>query len=103
MASARRTEAKSKENIGYGPFAGVDYNLTLCPLQSRLQHIYHGGQPYARVDFIPQSGTLDLASERELEDGGGGGLPIQFQLQLKTSYSLYILTPRVFDRDSVNF
>ncbi len=48
----------------------VDYNLTLCPLQSRVQHIYHG-QPharvdlnpiYARVDFIPQSGTSDLAS-----------------------------------------
>jgi len=29
--------------------------------QSRLQHIYRG-QPYARVDYIPQSGTLDLAS-----------------------------------------
>jgi hypothetical protein len=42
-------------------YARVDYNLTLCPLQSRLQHIYHG-QPYARVDFITQSGTLDLAS-----------------------------------------
>jgi hypothetical protein len=26
------------------------YNLTLCPLWTRLQHIYHG-QPYARVDF----------------------------------------------------
>jgi hypothetical protein len=35
-----------------GPNAGVDINLTLCPLQSRLQHIYHGN-PYARVDFIP--------------------------------------------------
>ncbi len=43
------------------PYAGVDYNLSLCPLQSRLQHIHHG-QPYARVDFIPQSGTFDLAS-----------------------------------------
>ncbi len=44
-----------------GPCAGVHYNLTLCTLQSRLRHIYHG-QPYARVvDFIPQSGTLDLA------------------------------------------
>jgi hypothetical protein len=40
------------------------------PVQSRLQHIYHG-QPYARVDlntysrvdFILQSGTLDLASD----------------------------------------
>ncbi len=27
--------------------------LTLCPLQSRLQHIYHG-QPYARVDLNPR-------------------------------------------------
>jgi hypothetical protein len=35
-----------------GPYAGVDYNLTLCPLQSRLQHIYHG-QQYARVDLNP--------------------------------------------------
>jgi hypothetical protein len=33
------------------PYTGVDYNLTLCPLQSRLQHIFHG-QPYARIDFI---------------------------------------------------
>jgi hypothetical protein len=30
----------------------VDYNLTLCPFQSRLQHIYLG-QPYARVDPKP--------------------------------------------------
>jgi hypothetical protein len=36
-----------------GPYAGVDYdNLTLCALQSRLQHIYHG-QPYTRVDLNP--------------------------------------------------
>ena len=47
-----------------GPYAGVDYNLTLCPLQSRLQHIYHG-QPYARVGFFPQLGTLDLAQCRQ--------------------------------------
>ncbi len=39
-----------------GPYAGVDYNLNLCPLQSRLQNIYHG-QPYARVDLnsVPES------------------------------------------------
>jgi hypothetical protein len=57
-----------------GPYAGVDYNLTLCPLQSRLQHIYIG-QPYARVDLnpmpestlSPQSGTLDLASVNSLQ------------------------------------
>ncbi len=35
-----------------GPSARVDYNLPSCPLQSRLQHIYHG-QPYARVDLNP--------------------------------------------------
>jgi hypothetical protein len=35
-----------------GPYVGADNNLTLCPLQSRLQHIYHG-QPYARVDLNP--------------------------------------------------
>jgi hypothetical protein len=35
-----------------GPYAGIDYNLTLSPLQSRLQHIYHG-QPYARVYLNP--------------------------------------------------
>jgi hypothetical protein len=52
-----------------GPYAGVDYNLTLCQLQSRLQDIYHG-RPYARVDIkpmpestlSPQSETLHLAS-----------------------------------------
>jgi hypothetical protein len=36
-----------------GPYTGVDYNLTLCPLPSRLQHIYHE-QPYARVDLNPR-------------------------------------------------
>ncbi len=33
-----------------GPNAGVD--LTLCSLQNRLLHIYHG-QPYAGVDLNP--------------------------------------------------
>jgi hypothetical protein len=32
-----------------GPYAGVDYNLTLCRLQSRLG----GRQPYAKVDLNP--------------------------------------------------
>ncbi len=32
----------------------LSYNFTLCLML--LQHIYHG-QPYARIDFIPQSGT----------------------------------------------
>jgi hypothetical protein len=49
------------------PYAGVD--LTVCPLQSLLQHVYHWQpyarvdlNPYARVDLIPQSVTLNLAS-----------------------------------------
>jgi hypothetical protein len=28
----------------------IHYNLALCPIQSRLQYIYHG-QPYARVNL----------------------------------------------------
>jgi hypothetical protein len=39
-----------------GPYAGVDCNLTVCPLQSRLQQIYHG-RPYARVDLNPMQQT----------------------------------------------
>jgi hypothetical protein len=35
-----------------GTYAGVDYNLTECRLQSRLQHMYHD-QLYARVDLNP--------------------------------------------------
>ncbi len=38
--------------MGLGPYAGADYNLSLCPLDSLLQLIYHG-QPYARVDLNP--------------------------------------------------
>ncbi len=54
------TEAESKEKHAY---AGVDYNLTLCPLQSRLQHIYHV-QPYARVDLKPYT-KVDFISPVE--------------------------------------
>ncbi len=52
------TEAESKEK-----HAGANYNLTLCSLQSRLRHIYHGLGNHmpestltlcSRVDFVPQ-------------------------------------------------
>jgi len=43
-----------------GPYAVVDYNFTFWRRRSLL-HIYHG-QPYAIVDFIPQSGTWDSSS-----------------------------------------
>ncbi len=45
------TEAESKETH-IGPYAVVDYNLTLCRRQSRLQHFCQG-QPYAGVDLNP--------------------------------------------------
>ncbi len=43
----KSAEAESKEKHGvWNPDAGADYtvysNLNLCPLQGRLQHIYHG-------------------------------------------------------------
>jgi hypothetical protein len=43
-----------------GPYAGVEYNFTLC---TALQHMYHG-QPYAyaRVELIPMpESTLFLS------------------------------------------
>jgi hypothetical protein len=55
-----------------GPTAGVDYNLTLCWLQSRLQSntctmgnpiCHKRPSPYARVNFIPRSGTKNMASD----------------------------------------
>ncbi len=53
---SNQTEAESKDKHGVWdlmwPYAGVDYVLTLCPLLSPLQNIYHG-QPYARVDLNP--------------------------------------------------
>ncbi len=64
--SAGNLSPNPKKNIvyGMGPYAGVNYNLTLCPPQSRLQHIYHGQpyagaalNPYARVDFNPMPET----------------------------------------------
>ncbi len=55
------SEAESKEkDIVMGPYAGVDYNPTLCPLQIRLKHIYHG-QPYVRVNLNPMPGVIFIA------------------------------------------
>jgi hypothetical protein len=35
-----------------GPYAGVDYNLTLCPLQRLHSNTFTMGN-YARVDLNP--------------------------------------------------
>jgi hypothetical protein len=50
-----------------GPYAVVDYNLTLSRLQSRLQHIYHG-QPCARTDLTLRHSRL-YSPIRDLEFG----------------------------------
>jgi len=46
-----------------GPYAGIDYNLTLRLLQSRFQYMYsHHGPPYAKVDLKPMpESTLSLS------------------------------------------
>jgi hypothetical protein len=48
------------------PYAGIDYNLTLYPLQNRLQLITMGARvdlkPMPESTVSPQSGTLGLAS-----------------------------------------
>jgi hypothetical protein len=58
-------DAESKEKHGVCdpmPELTITSPFVQCTLKSRLQHIYHG-QPYNRVDLIPQSGSLDLVSE----------------------------------------
>jgi hypothetical protein len=56
LSGYAEAESKKKHGVQYGTLCrGADYNLTLCSLQSRLQHIYHGhcfGQLYSRVDFV---------------------------------------------------
>jgi len=50
--------SKKTRNLKFnlGPYAGVDYNLTLCPLQSRIQHIYPMGNPMPVSTFFPSQG-----------------------------------------------
>ncbi len=63
------TEAVFKEITWcMGPIPEFDYNLTLCPLQSRLQHIYHR-QP--RSQSRPESYAISrlYPPVRDLEFG----------------------------------
>jgi hypothetical protein len=50
--------------MGLGPYAGVDYILTLC----RLQHIYHG-QLYVRVDLNTMPESTLSPSQRLMASG----------------------------------
>ncbi len=38
-----------------GPYAGFNYNLTLCPLQSPLQHMYYDNPKLASTLTLCQS------------------------------------------------
>jgi hypothetical protein len=38
------------------PELTIQYNLSLCPLQSRLQHIYHGQVPMPELALSPSQG-----------------------------------------------
>jgi hypothetical protein len=65
LNKAFKTEAESKEKHGvWDPMLELTITSPYVHSKSRLQHIYsclvHWGQPYARVDFIPQSGTFDM-------------------------------------------
>jgi hypothetical protein len=81
-------ESNEKPGVYMGPYAGVDYTLTFCPLQSRLKHIYHW-QPYmpestyGRGNFIPKSGTSDLAS--------GATMSIFVCLEIRLLTQLYLI------------
>jgi hypothetical protein len=44
------------------PYARDDYKLTLCRLQQPDALCQSRPEPYARVDFIPQSGSTNVAS-----------------------------------------
>jgi hypothetical protein len=63
------TEAESKEKTWWiGPSARVDNNLTICPLQSRLQHIYHGHWAWATLcqshTLSPSQGQIQAPAGR---------------------------------------
>ena len=72
LLDAQYRDCIQRETWCMGPYAGADFNLTLCPLHSMSPlsspssptHVPWATpqQPYARVDLIPQSGTKNLAS-----------------------------------------
>jgi len=82
-----------------GPNAGVDYDLTLCPLKSRLQHITLGiGQPYARVDLNPRYARSRLYPPvRDFRFGLSTVCTVQFHA-VYTVHTV-LLVPEVSTRD----
>ncbi len=64
------TRGRIHRTLCMGPYAGADYNLTLCPLQSRLQHMYHG-QPYTRVDLYPMPESTLSPNQGDFGSGLG--------------------------------
>jgi hypothetical protein len=44
-----------------GYYVRVDFNLTLCPLESQLQHMYHG-QPYTVIRFVSTGAKFGICT-----------------------------------------
>ncbi len=91
------SEAESEEKHGvWDPMPELTITSPYRSTPDRLQHIYHG-QPYARVDCLPQSGTLDLASgisgQQKLSLGkkDPGGLLIGRWIKTEFSFSNALL------------
>jgi hypothetical protein len=77
-------EAKSKEKHGVWDL------MPELTITSPCVHLGVGynGQPYARVDFIPQSGTLDLASDGGAKFTQGVMSVASFQFPLRNNLIL---------------
>jgi hypothetical protein len=69
-----------------GPYAGADYNLTLCSLQSRLQHIYYGK---ARVDHSHMPESL-YPPVRDLSSGEGDCSSVKTVMSVNAFYIWYM-------------
>jgi hypothetical protein len=59
LGSNPEVKSKKKKKWRMGPYAGADYNLTLCPLQSRLQ----SPNTFTMDNPMPES-TLTLCQRR---------------------------------------
>ncbi len=52
-----------------GPYAGADYNLALCPLQIRLQHIYHTDKKEKKIFLIYKDIQKEAVAKSYITNG----------------------------------
>jgi hypothetical protein len=88
------------------PYAGVDYNLALCPLQSRLQNIYHGQPCQSRLyppvsDFESSLWWLEQLW-LSFPCGGSESILVKFKISRvlnKTGIKIRVLQQMVYGMD----